>query len=269
MNDSIYIPPHLRYKLSIPGDPLPALQEPEHATGFPCDVDTARQRLHEARERLLAGKISAESCKQLEDSLRQTQFAPSVEFASLLEIPHTENADHPVIEDDLATTLGFLSPEHQAEYPSVMDSSGGFIPRASERRSSHDRDRETAFRNPVSVYNWLKKHQPGSFPHDGESVSEKQPSRAAGTRASKRATAQASRDEEHYDEDGTLLEVPAAASAAGGGAGGGGGGGRSKRKRDEDGGYRPKGGSSGRSRKKKDEPAAKRTKRPSAAGSTA
>ena len=255
------MPPHLRYHLSAPDDSLPGLQEPEDTPKLNCDAATAQAKLREARDKLLAGKTSIDECKRLEESLlRSDKFAPGSNLTTLLKVPHTEDEKN-AAEDDLATALGFLAPEHETEYAAGLDSGTGLIPRASDRRSSIDRDRESVSRNPVSVFNWLKKHQPNAFHPEGEVVSEKQGARTTGSRASKRASAaQLPREEDLYDEDGILLDIPAT-------GGGGGGSGRGKRKRDEDGGYRPKGGSGGR-KKKKEDTGTKRTKRSSAAGST-
>lgn len=267
LNSTVRMPPHLRYKLNAPDDSLQ--EEAEGALPLDCDATTAREKLREARDELLAGETSPDECRQLEESiLRNDQFAPASNLTTLLKVPHTENEQN-TSEDDLASALGFLAPEHEAEYATLLDGGTGVIPRASERRSSTDRDRETVSRNPVSVFNWLKKHQPNAFHHDGESVAEKQGSRTTGSRTSKRATAaQAPREDDAYDDQGVLLDVPATGKGAGAGGGAGGGAGRGKRKRDDDGGYRPKGGSGGR-KKKKEDTGTKRAKRSSAAGSTA
>ncbi|KAL1956570.1 hypothetical protein VTO42DRAFT_7041 [Malbranchea cinnamomea] len=254
LNNSIRIPPHHRYKLSLPDDSLRGIGAPEEGPTVHCDPGTARERLREAKERLQAGTMTAEDCRQLEESmLRGEQFAPSAEFAALLKVPHTE---HTSTEDDLDSTLGFLTPAHETEYVVGMDTGSGGIARASDRRSSIDREREAAFRNPLSVYNWLKKNQPHVFQHDGDSVSDKPATRSTGTRASKRERAPPPVQEDIYDEDGILIDIPPPS------------GGRGKRKRDEDGGYRPKGGSGGRKKKKGDD-TSKRAKRASAAGSAA
>ncbi|EQL29590.1 hypothetical protein, variant [Blastomyces dermatitidis ER-3] len=245
LNNSIRVPPELRYNLDLPGSKLPRLHspEPEHYQQESYDTETAREALRVAKERLLAGEIKADQCRRLEESLLQSEnFAPAVQYSSLLKVPHTTSSihgDHPAMKCDMDSTLGFLSPEHETEYAAALDAASAGEPRpAGKSASAASRDREAAIRNPVSVINWLRKHQP-----------------------SKRASTHTRKDEDIYDEDGILIDVP----ATGGGSGGGGG--RGKRKRDEDGGYRPKGGSGGRSRKKKED-APKRAKRSSAAGAT-
>src|SRR5947207_2763168 len=177
-----------------------------------------------------------------------------MQFATLLKVPHTTlglGGEHLSVEGDMDSTLGFLSLEHEIEYSFAMDSQIEGIPasmqltKSGDKLSPADRDREAALRNPVSVYNWLRKHQPQVFLQDNEAPSERPGARPANIRTSKRATAQV-RKEDDYDEDGVLLDLRT------GGGGGGGGSTRGKRKRDEDAGYRPKGGS-GRSKKKKED----------------
>ncbi|KLJ08360.1 hypothetical protein EMPG_16206 [Blastomyces silverae] len=268
LNNSIRVPPELRYNLDLPGSKLPRLHspEPEHYQQESYDAETAREALRVAKERLLAGEIKPDQCRRLEESLLQSEnFAPAVQYSSLLKVPHTTSSihgDHPAMECDMDSTLGFLSPEHETEYAAALDAASAGEPRPTGKSASAaSRDREAAVRNPVSVINWLRKHQPQVFLQDADAVSEKPPPRSNNPRSSKRASTHTRKDEDIYDEDGILIDVP----VSGGGSGGGGG--RAKRKRDEDGGYRPKGGSGGRSRKKKED-APKRAKRGSAAGAT-
>jgi hypothetical protein len=241
--------------------------EPEDGSTASFDVETAREKLREARTRLLAGEMSPDACRRLEDSIRRSEaFAPAMKFASLLKVPHTTlglGGDHTSVDGDVDSTLGFLSPEHEIEYSFALDSqlegtsALTQLTKSGDKLSPTERDREAALRNPVSVYNWLRKHQPQVFLQDNEASSEKPGARAVNTRTSKRAAAQV-RKEDLYDEDGILLDI---------GTSGGGGSTRGKRKRDEDAGYRPKGGS-GRSKKKKEDNA-KRAKRSSMADSAA
>ncbi|EEH23433.1 hypothetical protein PABG_05644 [Paracoccidioides brasiliensis Pb03] len=275
LNSSIRVPPELRYNLDLPGSKLPKLHspEPEHNPQEPCGVETVREALRVARERLLAGELKPEQCRRLEQSLIQREeFAPAVQYASLLKVPHTRssvNGDHPATEHDMDSALGFLNPEHENEYCAALDAAAAGEPKPSAEAgkvsslAAASKDREIAIRNPVSVINWLRKHQPQVFLHDADGVTEKPPPRSNNPRSSKRASTHARKEEDVYDEDGILIDVQV--GGGGGGAGGGGGGSRGKRKRDEDGGYRPKGGSGGRSRKKKED-APKRAKRTSAAG---
>jgi len=106
-------------------------------------------------------------------------------------------------------------------------------------------EKELSMGNPNSVYNWLRQHEPKIFLQDGEG-SEKSSGkpgalRGAGKRASIPAPSKPDQVE-FVEEDGIGYEVslggvPIPKSI--------------KRKRDEDGGYRPKGGSSRPTKKKK------------------
>ncbi|OJD13739.1 hypothetical protein AJ78_05831 [Emergomyces pasteurianus Ep9510] len=274
LNSSIRVPPELRYNLDLPGSKLPRLHspEPEHHQQETYDIETAREALRVAKARLLAGEINPDQCRRLEESLLQSEnFAPAVQYSSLLKVPHTTSSahgDHPAMECDMDSTLGFLSPEQEIEYCAALDAAAaGEHKPVLKSVSAASRDREAAVRNPVSVINWLRKHQPQVFLQDADAAAEKPPPRSNNPRSSKRASTHARKEEDIYDEDGILVDPPVGGGGSGGGGGGSGGGSRGKRKRDEDGGYRPKGGSGGRSRKKKED-APKRAKRGSAAGTT-
>ncbi|KAG5294702.1 hypothetical protein I7I48_11352 [Histoplasma ohiense] len=267
LNSSIRVPPKLRYNLDLPGSKLPRVgsPDPEHHQQESYDIETAREALRVAKARLLAGEIKPDQCRRLEESLLQSEnFAPAVHYSSLLKVPHTTSS-RPAMESDVDSNLGFLSPEHEIEYSAALDAATSGEPRPTGKSvSAASRDREAAVRNPVSVINWLRKHQPQVFLQDADAASEKPPPRSNNPRSSKRASTHTRKEEDVYDEDGILIDTP----LGGGGGGGSGGGTRGKRKRDEDGGYRPKGGSGGRSRKKKED-APKRAKRSSAAGAAA
>ncbi|PGH10688.1 hypothetical protein AJ80_07444 [Polytolypa hystricis UAMH7299] len=265
LNTNVHIPPQLRYKLDLPDSELQNLQSPESEDDIPSatyDATTSREKLNEAKEKLLAGEVTIDDCRRLEKSiLRSESFAPALEYEKLLRVPHTPNTFEPhSAGGDIDSRLGFLSPERNVDTSASVDSKpapGGS--KLGERLVPLDIEREVAVRNPVSVYNWLRKHQPNVFLQDADTTSEKATSRSTNQRVSKRQSAQARKEEDVYDEDGILVDVNVA---------GGGGSTRSKRKREEDPGYRPKGGSSGRSRKRKDDGGgSKRAKRPSAAAS--
>ncbi|KAK2750865.1 hypothetical protein FQN55_001436 [Onygenales sp. PD_40] len=288
LNSTIRVPPSLRYDLDLPDKGLPTLHSPEPETKAPEFLGTDREvleQLNGAKARLLAGELSPEHCRHLEQSLMQSyNCAPRNKLSTLLNVPHKEytfGAGHHDLEWEpeweLDAALGYLTPDHELEYSAALDAAAAGEVQPVEKMSAASRERDAVSRNPVSVINWLKKHKPQDFiQHDaGDTASEKPPPRSTTARASKRqSAAQAKKEEDVYDDDGILVEQGASGAAAGSG---GGGGGRGKRKRDEDGGYRPKGGSSGRARRKKDDTAAaaatpitsKRPKRNSAGGSTA
>ncbi|WEW60419.1 hypothetical protein PRK78_005905 [Emydomyces testavorans] len=255
LNSSIRIPRHLRYDLNVPAESFPegSLLESDVIPKLNYDAATARQKLHEARTKLIEGKMSAAACQSLEESIaRSDNFAPALHYTELLKTPHTNpvNGEHPSPDEDMDSALGFLTPEHDMEYTNNLDSGAGFT-RTGERPYTAETEREVIMRNPTSMYNWLRKHEPNAF-QDAESVNapEKPPAKppappkAAATRTSKRAAAQAPKEDKMFDDDSFLLDLEPEVTKSSG---------RNKRKRDEDTGYRPKGGSSGRSRKKKED----------------
>ncbi|KAL2009208.1 hypothetical protein VTN00DRAFT_7402 [Thermoascus crustaceus] len=251
-NESLHVPPHLRYDLSVPGEPTALRSSDEEITPASYDVASAKAALKEARAELASGEITPNDYRRLEEAVKRSKaFAPATQYTSLLQVPHTAPAptEKPT-DDDLDTTLGYLTPEHETEYYLAMDAKLGDaqaalqLSRAPEKPTFADREREAALRNPVSVYNWLRRNQPQVFLQDNELASEKSGSRPTNLRSSKRASTQVRKEEvqDMYDEDGILLDIGPTPGSS-----------RGKRKRDEDTGYRPKGGSGRGGRKKKED----------------
>ena len=209
--------------------------------------------------------MSMTDYRRVEDSVRLTKdFKPAKSYASLLEMPcmsldSTKSHDNAIE----AVLNGFPAPREEERYLEGLDSYlNGSAPtprpfvattiRNGER--SGEKDRETALKNPVSVYNWLRKHQPQVFLQDNEAHPEKPSTRPATSRASKRAST-VKQEPDLYDEDGIALDVGFSS--------------RGKRKRDDDGGYRPKGGNGRPLKRKKEDGSlipAKKSKRASISG---
>ncbi|EFE30557.1 uncharacterized protein ARB_02477 [Trichophyton benhamiae CBS 112371] len=285
LNNTVHIPRSLRYDLNKEEDSqlhTTMSDQPDSIPIVECDAQTARAKLNEAKQKLLAGEMTADECKELELSmLKSNTFAPTASITSLLKnVPHTtpSSDDATAQDNDLEASLGFIHPEDDVDY--LIPSEPRRIDLTNARSTSKhlpvaDREKALLIRNPSSVYNWLRKNKPQVFAHDpeappagtssanaaggGSAQSEKPAaaSRPSSTR-SKRASAQAPKEEEVYDEDGVLVDVVEPAANAGSG------GSRAKRKREEDGVYHPKGGNRGR--KKRDD---KRAKRPSTASTAA
>ncbi|KAM5465036.1 hypothetical protein MauCBS54593_006669 [Microsporum audouinii] len=276
LNSTVHISRSLRYGLTKPEDCLLYTTMSEQTGSIPvieCDAQTARAKLIEAKQKLLAGEMTAEECRDLELSmLKSSTFAPSANITSLLsKVPHTPIPFAEDPDNDLDSALGFIHPEDDLDY--LVPGEPHHIDLTSARSASKhlppaDKERALLIRNPSSVYNWLRKNKPQVFAHDAEgppagsssAAGAAQPEKPAaaprsGSSRSKRASAQAQRDEEIYDEDGVLVDVIESTASASS---------RSKRKREEDGMYHPKGGN--RARKKRDD---KRAKRPSTASNAA
>jgi hypothetical protein len=240
-NESLHIPPDVRFDLSMPNDP-PLLPTPEQAIApLVNDATLAKTAWKEAKAALAEGRINADAYRSVEESIKRNKaFAPANHYSSLSQ-SHPPSLD--VLKagkDDTDRKLGYFAPDHETEYYLALDAKLGDeaaaqqLARIPDRPTLAERERDASIRNPASVYNWLRRNQPQTL-QDNEAASEKSASRPSNQRASKRAPAQR-KDEDMYDEDGMDAPTP-----------------KNKRKRDEDTGYRPKGGSS-RSKKKKDEP---------------
>jgi hypothetical protein len=206
--------------------------------------------MDEARREYHSGQITAESYHQMEVTLHDILHkGPSL--PQLSGILHTtlDCLSAGQLPEELAhgCPAGFLSLEHEEEYLSALDAEldhdlGEAI--NSHPIRSNDKSKDTAMRNPVSVYNWLRKHQPQVFLQDSDSSPDNSKKSTRETKATKRSKESVvpKQDPEVLDDDGFLMtgvvEAPAPSSA------------RSKRKR-EDEPYRPKGGSTRPYKRKK------------------
>lgn len=255
-NESLHVPPEMRFGLSMPNDP-PLQPAPEQEI-LPLinDATLAKQAWAEAKAGLQAGSIDTSAYRMIEENIkRNNAFAPGQHYGSLSQTNHTcqEVAAHGnKSSNETERQLGYFTPEHETEYYLALDAKLGDkaataqLARIPDRPTFAEREKDLSIRNPASVYNWLRRNQPQTL-QDNEGASEKSSSRPSNQRSSKRAPAQR-KDEDMYDEDGTETQPTP----------------KNKRKREEDTGYRPKGGSS-RSKKKKEEPntgANKATKKP-------
>ncbi|KAE8350959.1 IEC3 subunit of the Ino80 complex, chromatin re-modelling-domain-containing protein [Aspergillus coremiiformis] len=251
-NDSLHISPDLRYDLSAPGDDLFRPTPEREVSPSHNDPSVTSSTLKNAKAELAVGSMTVEHYRDLENDVKRNgTFAPRMQYTSLIRIPHTQ----PQTEDnqsggiDSDFDIGFFTPEHVTECYLTTDAKLGDesavlqLSRAPDKPSFIEREREAALRNPISVYNWLRRNQPHIFLQDNENASEKSASRPSNLRTSKKtAPNQPRKDEDIHDDDSVLMDT-----------GPGSGGSKGKRKREEDAGYRSKGGSSSRSSRKKKE----------------
>lgn len=257
----------MRYDLTAPGDdddegaflPTPH-REPSPVSRDPT---AAVSRLKDAKAELAAGRLSVDAYHDLESAIKHGKaFAPRLQYRSLIQTPHTdprleEGTDDraPGSGSQFEQTLGFLTPEHETEYYLSMDAKLGDesaalqLDRASDKPSFAERERDAALRNPISVYNWLRRNQPQIFLQDNENASEKSTSRPSNLRASKRAPPQR-KDDDTHDEDGSTVDTGPTSGSA-----------KNKRKRDDETG--PKKGGGSRSNRKKKEDGGSTSKRSS------
>ncbi|MCJ1285055.1 hypothetical protein MMC26_004393 [Xylographa opegraphella] len=250
VNESAGISPHLRYDLRSPTpseSAVPGL-EPDVASRKTMDLGSARAALEEAKHELSTGQITPHSYRQLESALNEALHKP-LSLSQLSSTSHTVLEDVP--EDDLphdigeSSPAGYLSLEHEEEYLAILDATlEGPGSRHTGSADSHpirsnDRDKDVALRNPVSVYNWLRKHQPQVFLQDSDSPPDRPSTRPSNaSKTPRRSTVVPKPDPEVLDDEGFLLNASLEGMS------------RSKRKR-EDEPYRPKGGSSRAYKRKK------------------
>ncbi len=164
---------------------------------------------------------------------------------------------------DQPPPLTYLTPDDIDEYLTNIDTSldlpiTATLPAApeSKRLPPHLSDKDLSMRNPNSVYNWLRRHEPRIFLQDGEgsegskSVSGKPGAlRGAGKRASIPQPSKPDGLVEFVEEDGMGHDISLGGATSGAGKK------DAKRKRAslDDAGYRPKGGASRPTKKKKKE----------------
>lgn len=236
LNSHPQIPPRLRYDLQDPA----TTRRPERHT----DEQVALETLRVTRHKIQKGEVQQPVYEDLEQELLDTvEFAPKQSYADLLKGAPLERSKNDTTPDPISHLIGgFLSSKQEEAYLQALDD---FLRTKSNHPRAHalgnpgartdgksaDREREAQLRNPVSVYNWLRKNQPQVFLQDTEA--EKAKVALAANRKSKRENvARAPKaNQKSLEDDGIMAEDEAAASTS-----------KGKRKRDEDGGYRPKGG---------------------------
>ncbi|EXJ67120.1 uncharacterized protein A1O5_09767 [Cladophialophora psammophila CBS 110553] len=248
LNSCPQVPQRLRYDLRSPA---------EGGSGDknlkpPVSEEDGHLGLRKARTQLQAGEITLARYREIEVALLKTpEFAPSRSYASLLSMAPTPAQSFEKMDPSNAVSCSLLSTKQEEQYLQGLDAfleGTATIPRPHVANSlgnrnaekTAERERETQLKNPVSVYNWLRKHQPQVFLQDNEASTEKTP-RATGSRSSTRKSANKESlklEQEYYDEDGIALDNGSTL--------------RGKRKRDADGGYRPKGGNCKSTKRRKE-----------------
>ena len=262
LNSCPQVPSRLRYDLKSADESRQSRED----RFPPISEEDANFELRKARNRVQTGEIALAEYRELEATmLNAPAFVPSYSYTSLLTFLPPSKHSSDKTDSSNPVLGGFLSIRQEEQYLQGLDA---YLHGAAPNPRPHamhtlgsriaeknvERERETQLRNPVSVYNWLRKHQPQVFLQDNEASTDKPP-RATGSRSSARKSAQQKdiiKQEKDYDDEGFAADGPSS---------------RGKRKRDEDGGYRPKGGASRANKRRKetkDEPVrGKRTKKPS------
>lgn len=208
--------------------------------------------LEEAQADLASGELSPKAYSQVAAALA-SKIKP-LSLSALQTIPHTTLASvaAETLPDDINsdTPPGYLTPTHEDDYLFALDSYLGNSPVLSRVNAStnpirlgekgFEKEKDVQVRNPVSVYNWLRKHQPQVFLQDNEIISDKSSAKVANSsKTPKRPSIAVKADPEIIDEDGYLISESMGST-------------KSKRKR-EDEPYRPKGGSSRPAKRKRED----------------
>ncbi|CAN9082452.1 unnamed protein product [Alternaria alternata] len=264
LNEQTRVNPRLRYDLRHLSQADTAVDSLEVGPG----PEFVKQQLQALRDDVAANRITPEEYATKADQLHTSQAIQQTlkSLASLQsKVPHTTRADlpdHPIEGIDLSEHApGYMSPAHEDEYLLATDQlleqpgfdqtlqQGRPVRLASAQPPLSEKD--LTVRNPDSVYNWLRKHQPQVFLQDKdaahhENLSEK----SAAPKTTKANAAKVKRESnigggtpgprDHDDEDSAAPETGKGRRKTGGGG-------------DDDTAYRPKGGSSRPAKRKREE----------------
>jgi hypothetical protein len=242
LNSRPQIPARLRYDLQVPE----TLNTSQASLAEPYTLATAQTALKAAKKQLRLGQMSLMDYRELEGSiLADPAFKSKSSYTELRKLaPVSASAATDLSHDPSSPSGGIISTRHEEEYLRCLDSflAGSTTnprPHAAKSNASRgsersiEREKEMQLRNPVSVYNWLRKHQPQVFLQDNESHAEKEKK----PRPSKRTSTVLKQEPE--EEDRVVVDLGGSTS-------------KGKRKRDDDAGYRPKGGNSRAKRRRED-----------------
>lgn len=262
INEQTRAPAKLRFNLDPATDSVVAVESgPDNAA--------IQQQLHALREAVAREAISAEEYTKQADQLHNSQAIRRT-LRSLVDlearVPHSTLADlpeQPLHGIDLTEQApGYMSPAHEEEYLAALDvaladpnydavvQSGRPLRTAASHPPLSEKD--LTLRNPDSVYNWLRKHQPQVFLQDKDaahpeiasekSVPHKTP--GASRKSMKRESnvgggTPAPRDHDEGEDSAAPETGKGRRKTAGGG--------------DDDTAYRPKGGSSRPAKRKRED----------------
>ena len=180
VNESSRIPANFRFDLgSATDDPLPLESVPElefSRSPSPSKVDV----VDEGEQRLLRDQHSrtkSRHARSVATLLQYHQANTPKPLGALLSLPHSRSLAEvePLLPDELRgdpNPPAYLTPAQENEYLDALDDALSDSP--SKRRSKaslhltasvieREEDKEMALKNPVSVYNWLKRNRANTF----------------------------------------------------------------------------------------------------------
>ncbi|KAI1262733.1 hypothetical protein F5Y18DRAFT_397139 [Xylariaceae sp. FL1019] len=231
------------------------------------DINDSPQIPFERRIDLTVDDEEDEDATDNEDS--ENAQKPTKSLKKLVQqVPHMSYSAYiskfPEVADDIdpknpdTHPIAFLSADDVDEYLWHVDASLGLEPKPSRAPCAVDPaptnpQANFALKNPTSVYNWLRRNAPKTFLQDLEKEKDKDKDdrdkddgrkrKGTGTRGGRKSTGgrkDKEREKQRDKGDGMDWEEELAYDAP-----------KGKRKRDDDGGYRPKGGSSRPAKKRK------------------
>ncbi|KAI4175772.1 MAG: hypothetical protein LQ343_001385 [Gyalolechia ehrenbergii] len=282
LNASDSVPAPLRYNLSPTPSPsaVPSLEpdEPLQPNSSRMNASTAASSLEQAHLMFSRGQISPARYQEIEAQLHPYIHNPTPIASLFTQVPHTILQSVPLntsLMDLSSENPTYLSSTHEDAYLHNLDAaiiSSSYtdqdvpLPIAPKKEnhplSVKDSHKDLSIRNPVSAYNWLRKHKPDLFasmqlsdlglaepgqerkPKPSPKPNTPHPKGGNGKRE-RPSGAVLKSEPEMLDDEGNLIGgglEGAGASAVGKGG---------KRKRGEDEPYRPKGGSSRTTKRKR------------------
>ncbi|KAF4555911.1 Hypothetical protein D9617_2g058760 [Elsinoe fawcettii] len=259
LNSSLNLPSDMRYNVNY-------RQEWPEKEGI-NSLEAANRVLYDYHQMEHQGRVSHAQVAQTRTQLESHVAALESQPLSSLEkdIPHTilNDAD-PDAANEIADPIAYFTSQHESDHHDKFDLTWGDplygmpaprdkSPPVFHQMTAREQEREVELRNPLSVHNWLKKHNiniadtddtksdagtPAGVKKGGRALAKKVGDRAI-ERARERDDASpmssAAGREPEQEEEGD--DTPA----------------RGRKSRDADETYRPKGGRSGRSKRKRDD----------------
>ena len=126
-NESLHVPPDVRFDLNMPNDP-PLLPTPEQEiVPLINDATLAKQAWREAKDGLADGSIDTNAYRMIEDNIKRNKaFAPAQQYSSLSQTHHiAPDAVEKKPDNDYDRKLGYFTPEHETEYYLALDAKLG------------------------------------------------------------------------------------------------------------------------------------------------
>lgn len=267
LNSSLKIPSTFRYSLGdYPLDPpLPPI-EPQEAS------DLVHQRYQQVKVGQYPQPAFLVDKETLEEQVARQDARNLIELES--NVPHARyDPDRDNIPEHLTDIAadpqpGYLTSRHEDEYLLRMDAKLGdqyslaqprpVSPPVLSSLTPRELEREIELKNPQSVHNWLRKHNP-TVAADADGASEAGAPATGGKRRNlakkvgDRAVERAREREEGSPMSVAKMEAEGADEDVAFGVDETPGSGRSKRSRDADETYRPKGGRSGKGKRKRED----------------